>query len=171
MKATMDSPDNAPQDFRARVQDARQLLLQIPGVVSVSPGYKESGGELTTHFGLRVYVEQKRNIGDVPPEQRIPIEINGFTTDVVENYLIGKTSKGGHPRPLVGGLEISEYDGTQLNDCTKGCIAKRISVTGDHVVVSNQHIFNSSGTPRPDRKQSDACCPPAVTERMLRVLL
>ncbi len=73
--------------LKERYRDAREKLLQIPGVTSVSLGYKETGKDLTDQFGLRVYVQQKKSAAEVPVSEMIPTEINGLTTDVVQSQV------------------------------------------------------------------------------------
>lgn len=73
--------------LKERYSDAKEKLLQIPGVTSVSLGYKETGKDLTDQFGLRVYVQQKKSAAEVPPTEMIPIEINGLKTDVIQSHI------------------------------------------------------------------------------------
>jgi hypothetical protein len=135
-----------PHDsFNERVQDARALLLKIPGVVSVSVGYKQTGRDLTDQLALRVYVQQKKKPEQIPAGESIPAEINGLPTDVIERYIPVKLSKGG-TRPLVGGIKLSDYNDLQPGSSgTLGCMAKRAS-DGKHVVLSCQHVLHSTGT-------------------------
>jgi len=120
-------------------------LLKIPGVVSVSMGYKQTGRDLTDQLALRVYVQQKKKPEQIPAGESIPAEINGLPTDVIERYLPGKLSKGG-TRPLVGGILLTEYNDIQPGSGgTLGCMAKRAS-DGKHVVLSCQHVLHSTGT-------------------------
>ena len=55
-------------------------LLQRPGVAGIDIGYKTVEGEKTDTLAIVVYVAEKR---DVPPDERIPQEIQGIPTDVV----------------------------------------------------------------------------------------
>jgi hypothetical protein len=73
--------------LKERYNDAKEKLLQIPGVVSVSLGYKETANDFTDQFGLRVYVQQKKNVSDIPATEMIPAEVNGLKTDVVQSHI------------------------------------------------------------------------------------
>jgi hypothetical protein len=87
---------------------AAATLLKLPGVTGVGVGYREKGGQQTDEYTIRVYVEHKRPLNEVPVESRIPPEIGGFKTDVIEkghDALIGL--EGVHQRPIAGGLEIT----------------------------------------------------------------
>ncbi|MBI4539871.1 MAG: hypothetical protein HY704_10230 [Gemmatimonadetes bacterium] len=64
--------------MKERVEDD---LLGIPGVQGVDVGYKVVGGKKTNRIAIRVYVARKR---DVAEEERIPPEIEGIPTDVIE---------------------------------------------------------------------------------------
>ena len=57
-------------------------FLGAPGVTGVDVGYKEVGGQPTGEVSIRVHVAQKTD--SVPDDQRVPAEIEGVTTDVLE---------------------------------------------------------------------------------------
>ncbi|MDQ7802335.1 hypothetical protein Q5425_01235 [Amycolatopsis sp. A133] len=63
-------------------QRVERELLDRPGVTGVDVGYKEVGGERTDQVAIRVHVARKTD--DVPHEERIPEQIEGAVTDVVE---------------------------------------------------------------------------------------
>jgi hypothetical protein len=65
-------------------QEVEDELLKRPGVTGVGVGYREKGGQETDEIVILVYVAQKRPLHEVPPELRIPPEIRGFKTDVIE---------------------------------------------------------------------------------------
>jgi hypothetical protein len=69
------------EDVR-RIKEAHEHdLLKVPGVTGVDVGYKMVGGQQTDVLAIRVYVARKI---DPPPDQRIPAEIEGVPTDVIE---------------------------------------------------------------------------------------
>jgi hypothetical protein len=57
-------------------------LLARPGVTAVDVGFKEVGGQLTDQIAIRVHVVQKR--ARVAAAERVPTEIDGVVTDVLE---------------------------------------------------------------------------------------
>src|SRR5919204_3267545 len=57
-------------------------FLGQPGVTGVDVGYKEVGGQRTDQLAVRVHVEAKTD--DIPDDQRVPGEIEGAVTDVLE---------------------------------------------------------------------------------------
>lgn len=57
-------------------------FLNAPGVTAVDVGYKEVGGERTGQIAIRVHVAAKTDA--IPDDQRVPAEIEGVLTDVLE---------------------------------------------------------------------------------------
>jgi hypothetical protein len=97
------------QDEIFRVQESvvPQLLAQ-PGVTGVAVGFREKDGKLTDEIVIRVYVQDKRPLAEVPAELRIPSEIGGFKTDVIQKGPdVPSVLENIKRRPLVNGLEIS----------------------------------------------------------------
>jgi len=122
-------------------EEVKKELASNPDVRSVGIGLKEVNGELTNEIVFKVYVDQKKPLSELTPEQIIPKEIRGFKTDVVR--LAQKTPlTGAGPRPLVGGLAVSslvQATGVQEHG-TLGCIAK-LKGTPTKVLLSNEHVF------------------------------
>lgn len=63
-------------------QRVEEQFLNAPGVTGVDVGYKEVGGERTGQIAIRVHVAAKTDA--VPDDQRVPGEIDGVPTDVLE---------------------------------------------------------------------------------------
>jgi hypothetical protein len=59
-------------------------LLARPGIVGVDIGEKVSGGQKTGEPSILVFVEQKKPVEDLPPEEVVPKEVDGVKTDVQE---------------------------------------------------------------------------------------
>ncbi len=64
------------------LEQHRKKLLAIPGVTGLAIGNKVTGGRDTGKRAVVVFVKQKRR--DVPDRERVPSEIDGTPTDVVE---------------------------------------------------------------------------------------
>ena len=71
-------------ELRRAKEQAEAKLLALPGVTGVDIGYKEVGGEPTDRLAIRVLVAQKKPKGRVAAGQRVPEEIDGHPTDVIE---------------------------------------------------------------------------------------
>lgn len=63
---------------------AEDDLLDLPGVTAVDIGEKRTSGRGTGAQGIIVSVVRKRDPADVPLDERVPAEISGVATDVVE---------------------------------------------------------------------------------------
>ncbi len=96
-------------EIRPIKQAAETDILKRPGVTGVDIGYKYAEGKKTDKLAIRVYVEKKKV---VPANERIPKEIQGVETDVIQRKFVL------HPRLVrVADLELkadtSNYDPLQ----------------------------------------------------------
>jgi hypothetical protein len=62
----------------------QNYLLNIPHVVGIGIGFATMEGQLTQELSLVVMVDQKLPDEALPPEYRIPKEIEGVRVDVQE---------------------------------------------------------------------------------------
>ncbi len=69
-------------EVKRRVEDD---LLRLPGVHGVSVEPKRTGGRETGRAAIVVFVTRKRSGAELPAPERIPSEIDGVPTDVVES--------------------------------------------------------------------------------------
>src|SRR6266568_1541441 len=71
--------------FYIRVKNqAEEALFRIPGVRGVALGPKIVGGTLTGTPAIQVFVARKRSLHDLAADERIPLEIDGIHTDIIE---------------------------------------------------------------------------------------
>jgi hypothetical protein len=143
----------------------KQELLQIPGVVDVGVGIKETDGGLTKEVAYRVYVEEKLPESNLSSEHIIPKTIHGFRTDVIkqrdERHLIGFNDENDEKnyKTKVGGICIGSKNG---GGGTLGCFCRRNS-DNQVVFLSNHHVLLAGqavvGSPvgQPDYKEK-CCC-------------
>lgn len=136
---------------------AQAELARHPSVRSIELGWKVSKGELRPELAVRVYVDRKRPLQDVPPALRIPSRIADLPTDVLtvrsERFL-------GHD--MIGGDKVTRivWNEAGSGSGTLGCIATRVA-DGKPVMLSNQHVFrNDLGSPERRRElyQPDISC-------------
>jgi hypothetical protein len=67
----------------SRVKDRVEAeILRRPGVIGVDVGFRYVGGRRTDEIAIRVFVTRK--LDDVPNHERIPDQIDGIRTDVIE---------------------------------------------------------------------------------------
>ncbi|MGQ0796294.1 MAG: hypothetical protein ACT4OI_00285 [Methanobacteriota archaeon] len=111
-----------------------------PNVVGVGLGHKLARGTLTRDLALRFYVRQKLHHLLVREEDRLPPEIEGVPTDVVESreFSIWRPIPPIYHRkvrPAMGGLSIGHYEVTAG---TFGCLVKD---RRERYVLSNNHVL------------------------------
>jgi hypothetical protein len=74
----------AASELRGAKERGETQLLALPGITGVDIGYKEVGGEPTDRLTIRVLVAEKKPRGQIPAKQRVPEDIDGHPTDVIE---------------------------------------------------------------------------------------
>ncbi len=116
-------------------------LLRKATVRGVGVGYKVVGGEVTGELAIVVLVTKKlRPLEDIHPKDRVPPEIEGVRTDVVEVGVIRVPPPAGvgrreRMRPAPGGCSIGHVRSTAG---TLGCLVRR----GDRAfILSNNHVL------------------------------
>ena len=155
------------RELQAVYEQVKAQLMQLPGVVGVGIGAKETAGEITQDFAFRVYVEEKKPLADIPSEQVIPYEIMGFKTDVhtvptstvstfVERRDVSKY------RPIKGGIAITSegrpdfgtlgWFGTLDSDSTK------VLLTNKHVAYDGAQGTTTTSITIGQDSVTDACC-------------
>ncbi len=89
--AGKDFPSSASETERsvfagviALIRSHGEQLKNVPGVVSVRPGYRFAGGGFTGTPAIVVAVLRKRSADNIPSGERIPRLINGVQIDVTE---------------------------------------------------------------------------------------
>ena len=116
-------------------------LLRKAGVRGVGVGYKVVGGETTGELAVVVLVTRKiRPLEDIHPKDRVPPELEGARTDVVEVGVVrvpapATAGRRGRMRPAPGGCSVGHVRSTAG---TLGCLVRR----GDRVfILSNNHVL------------------------------
>ncbi|UXY32070.1 hypothetical protein [Streptomyces sp. HUAS TT20] len=133
-------------------------LLSLPGVNLVAIGGKETGGRPTGELAVQVYVDAKLPLSEIPPEQRIPEEIDGVKTDVVvggdmvpviaDGALLPKEVKFDESRirPLTGGLLISMPGSEEVG--TLGCfVSDPVNIDIAYGLTCGHVIFSTDISP------------------------
>ena len=157
----------SPEDIARRREVSRvkssmeQELLQLPNVTGVFTGQKVTDGRDTGEVAIVVTVSEKK---DVPAKDRIPEEINGVKTDVIEEVIEPKVASAvrvedmapmvdtGTYTPMQGGISIGpcrsiymeppdvDTAGNYVFVGTLGCIV-RDNATSDLMMLSNFHVM------------------------------
>jgi hypothetical protein len=124
------------------LDEARAILKQYPGVISVEIGIKESSGDLTNDLSWRVYVAKKLPESELAPEAVIPDEVLGVKTDVIESDVPTPTFDSNKYRPLKGGIQIDNE--LPAGQGTLGCFAQ-VNGTQEIVALTNAHVVEAGG--------------------------
>lgn len=59
-------------------------LMSLSNVVGVGVGRRPEGGQRRSRWAILVYVRKKVPVSKLDPKDKIPAEINGVPTDVIE---------------------------------------------------------------------------------------
>src|SRR5919199_2086557 len=170
----------------AAKQRAEDALLKIPGVTGVDIGYKEVDGEPTGTIAIRVLVEEKKPPSKVAKNQRIPEEIEGHPTDVIERRFelhvvtapvdeLTPEADTGTYTPLKGGISIGPCRavGGFVYVGTLGSIV-RDNVSGNPMMLSNFHVmcidntFHTGDTQAQPGRVDGGTCPTSVVGTLAR---
>jgi len=166
------------EELRAVKRRAAERLLRLPGVTGVGLGSKEVGGRPTGRLVIKVFVEEKRPLEEVPEAERIPPEFEGVPTDVVvggrripvqapPGAIPPKKLIDNRERPLLGGTRIvpegSEFKGTMGCLVTHATDATKVyGLTAHHVVGVPDRpapVVGASRVGQPTGKSSvTECC-------------
>lgn len=101
------------EEYFAIKDRAAAQLLHIPHVTGVGIGGRERNGRPTGEIVIKVFVERKKPVAEVPPEERIPPSFEGVPTDVVEMgppVLIGDEEPIGVVNPHLMSLDEARTD-------------------------------------------------------------
>ena len=128
-----------------KVKQAKELskfaLLDKPNVVGVGYGYREVGGRRTDELCVVAMVRVKVPKSKLGPDDLVPSEVSGVTTDVVQvgniRALQARTDRW---RPAPGGVSIGHY---QITAGTLGS-AVRDAASGERLILSNNHVLANS---------------------------
>lgn len=123
--------------------------LGRPGVTGIDVGYKEVGGERTDQVAIRVHVGQKSD--DVPAAERVPADIEGAGTDVLERTYelqvvsaeldISLQADTTHYATLEGGVSMGPSR-TINNHIFAGTLGAIVidKATNQHAALTNFHV-------------------------------
>lgn len=146
--------------------EARASLGGIPGVVEVGVGLRHRDGALVEEAAFVVFVEQKRPLSDVPPDEHIPATFRGVPVDVEPKRLdipllgFGDERDRKNYKTKVGGIAIGP-DGSKGTG-TLGCFCS-IDTSTSIALLSCEHVLydgeakDGSGVGQPAYDYS-CCC-------------
>ncbi len=137
--------------------------MSIPGVFGTSIGIRQVAGKLVAEPAIIFHIEKKRPLQEIPTNGRIPKEIEGFPTDVVDDEprvideavrtQAADVNDENKYRPLKGGCQIAEGRTSSYGVGTLGCAVKYTGPDnrdaglhrGNIYVLSCQHVMLGVG--------------------------
>jgi hypothetical protein len=132
-------------------------LLEKENVVGVATSLKVVGGTPTQQPSVTVLVERKLPLDELPEEARVPEEVDGVPTDVLEVGRIVPLTFNARVRPVTPGYSIGHPN---ITAGTFGCLVRDIrrcccklekdcgcctptsqECPGDYLILSNNHVL------------------------------
>jgi hypothetical protein len=115
-----------PEAFQEAYERARELFGRIEGVVGVAFGQKKVAGLYNDQLAIVVFVKEKKDEAELPPEQRIPTSFEGYPTDVriVRRGTAEGCDNTTQYDKIQGGIQIMVKTANGYVQCTLGCIEK-----------------------------------------------
>jgi len=143
-------------DLTRRAERARAELSQKPGVLGGGLGYKVRNGVITNELSWIVFVRRKRPLSELPPDEVLPREVHGFSTDVLTAPSLRRLDCAIREKfdILVGGIVISNL---KRMDATNSPVGDELGTLGffatlnrsssrDNIVgLTNNHVLAANG--------------------------
>ena len=126
--------------IRQKMESCKESILRLPNVVGIGVGMKRVRGKPTDELAIVVFVRVK------PPEikdaDRIPGEIDGVKTDVIEVGEVVPHANTTRIRPAPGGVSVG--NATSLASIgTYGCLLET-TMEPNRYILSNNHVIANS---------------------------
>lgn len=135
----------------------KDRLLQLPNVVGVGVGFRETGGQTTDEVVVTVLVEEKVPEAALSGDETVPREVSGVRTDVVAvGVLRALQSPRDRHRPVPGGVSLGHF---RITAGTFGAVV-RDNNTQTRLILSNNHVLANSN----DASIGDAIIQPGAAD-------
>lgn len=132
------------QEVRAALQAHSLRLLAQANVVATGVGYKTTAGRRTQMLSIVCSVARKLPLAELAARDRVPPELNGIPTDVVETGVIRTlAARTDRHRPAPGGVSIGHRE---VSAGTLGCLVRK---NGARMILSNNHVLANSNDAAP----------------------
>ena len=126
-------------EVRARLLDHSPRLLGRSHVVATGAGYKVTAGKRTKELSVVCSVSRKVPLESLAAGDRVPREIDGVPTDVIQTGVIrALATRTERQRPAPGGVSIGHRD---ITAGTLGCLVRK---NGQVMILSNNHVLANS---------------------------
>jgi hypothetical protein len=105
-------------------QKNEDRLLRFDNVVGVATSLKVTGGQPTGTWALTILVEKKLPLDEVPEASRVPGELDGVPTDVLEVGRPEALTFNTRVRPALPGFSIGHHN---ITAGTFGCLVRPVT--------------------------------------------
>jgi hypothetical protein len=144
------------EDLVAIKERAAEQLMRLPGVNAVGIGGRVRGGKPTGELVLKVFVDEKKPLSDLSPDDVVPAQFEGVPTDV---EVMGPLHRDANPppgvvpgpdnvidddreRPLIGGTMI-QIDLSGAGAGTLGCFLQQVGDSSKVYALTAQHVLTT----------------------------
>lgn len=115
----------------------RGKVMRMPNVVGLGIGYKQIGGETTSHLAVTVLVSKKVPVDGLALGEKVPGKVGAVPTDVIEVGDIRLLQRTVNLRPAVPGISIGHY---LITAGTFGLLV-RDAHSEEPLILSNNHVL------------------------------
>jgi hypothetical protein len=112
-------------------------------IVGVGVGRRIVDGEKTNELCVRFYVERKLALDLIPPELRLPKEVAGYPTDVIQSGVFrALQAKESKLRPAQPGCSVGvQFPATRSGVLTAGTLGAIVADKSGTYILSNNHVL------------------------------
>lgn len=130
-----------PENMRQIKEAHKEEIMAKPNVVGVGIGFRYVGRTMTDEVTVVTLVREKIAEAGLPRAARVPREIDGLRTDVVEvGDLRALQARTDRWRPAPGGVSIGHF---RISAGTLGAVV-RDRASGERLILSNNHVIANS---------------------------
>lgn len=124
-----------------------EKLLDLPNVTGVGASLKEKKGKPNGELALTVFVEKKVPASELEDGAKVPGEVDGIETDVVEVGKLEPLAFTGRVRPAMPGYSIGHAN---VSAGTFGCLVRDLhSTSQEPLLLGNNHVLADTNRGRP----------------------
>ncbi|PCI12448.1 MAG: hypothetical protein COB71_08900 [Thiotrichales bacterium] len=118
--------------------DKEDSIFELPNVVGLGIGYKETKGKETKEHCISVYVRKKVAVKSLDSCEQIPKTLDDVTTDVVEVGDVEAQAFSSRIRPAKPGYSMGHF---RITAGTFGCLVRDACSPCRIYILSNNHVF------------------------------
>ncbi len=122
-------------------QGSEESILQLPNVIGLGIGFKETKGKMTTETCISVYVRKKVAAKSLESRQQVPKALDDVKTDVVEVGDIEAQAFTSRMRPVQPGYSLGHF---RITAGTFGCLVRDACAPCRVYMLSNNHVLANS---------------------------